>query len=260
MLVDSYCENLLDPVRDREQLKTIDILIRELYAPVTEYTEEEFRYGYALMRLVEKYVLADRCLSGLQMGEDFKPYWETTVALLKKELAGIPQVQAAKPASKPSKTQAQTAKPDLKQPKAPVLQLENLQDQLQQSLEEGKFSSDAPCPHSISFDNALTIIGNAMQLLSSIMWSKNQAAKAPKPNVLGIPLGGKPDVAKFRRPTTELEDVVGYLDELWKFTEKYELAKKRRGQADDIIRFIEFRYLRTCLELTMARMKEWEAV
>ena len=255
MPVDSYCENLLDPEQRREALNTIDVLIRELYAPVTEYTEEEFRQGFALMFLVKKYCMTEKCLSGLQMSEDFRTYWDKTLGILNNELARCPSRHDAGQDEKA----AAAAKELLSAGRKPAA---GNQAGMSASPEKAE-------PASVSFDNALTVVGNMLQLLSSVIVRQKELAeeakKKPVAQVFGIrmpeiALGGKPGTVSFARSSVSPEDVPAYLDSVWKLTDKYTAAKKRHGQAEDILRYIEFKYLSTCLELTRERMQEWEAI
>ena len=230
MRVDSYCEHLL-PLSVGEEaarplLERISILIEDFYAPVTEYTEEDFRRGRALLLLVKEFCLNVKCLSGLQMAEDFKIYWDKTLAMLEQELARI---------GEGSQPEAPKAEPAL-----PV----------------------------IDWDKAMAIIGNALQLLSSVIQTqaslKEEADRQPKPQVLGIRLPGiampftsKPNFVTFARKSTALADVVGYLRDFWSFYDNY---NENRRRVQGVENWAKLKYLFTCLTYTAERMKKLEVL
>ena len=233
MRVDSYCEFLLpklaafesDAERTAAELTKISTLIEEFYSPMTEFTEEDFRRGRALLMLVKKYCLTNRCVGALQKGEDFKVYWDKTEEMLNGEL---------------------------------------------QRLEVSETADKAEAPV-IDFDRTMAIIGNTMQLLSSVIVTNNrlreEAEKRPKVNLLRIqlpdiqlPFGNKPGVVNFARESTSLENVVEWLDGLWTVSDSFDKVRRRSRGADVYVQWAEFKYLRTCLEMTVTRMKEMEAL
>ncbi len=101
MIIDSYCEHILekeskgivsvlpDGVSREEFVWRLDILIKEMFAPLTEYTEADFRCGKALLLLVKKYCLSKKALTSQQQDDDFSAYLTKTTKMLDDELARL---------------------------------------------------------------------------------------------------------------------------------------------------------------------------
>ena len=248
MRVDSYCEFLLPASLGEEAarplLDRMSILIEDFYAPVTEYSEEDFRRGRALLLLVKEFCLNDKCLSGLQMAEDFKLYWDKTLAMLEQELTRLGEDgKPEAPKEKQAAGKKAAAVPEAEENAAPAL-------------------PDA------DYDKAMAIVGNALQLLSSVCATltslKAEADKQPRPQVLGIPLPGiampfaaKPNTVTFARKSPALEDVVGYLREFWHYDDDY---NENRRRVQGVENWAKLKYLFDCLTYTADRMKELEVL
>ena len=97
-MMDSYCDLVMQyksgnsvPVlpggMNREEFASrMDILIREMFAPFTDYSEAEYRCGKALLLLIKKYCLSKKALGGLQPEKDFSDYLTATMKMIDDEL------------------------------------------------------------------------------------------------------------------------------------------------------------------------------
>ena len=117
----------------------------------------------------------------------------------------------------------------------------------------------------VDFNVAFTIVSNAMQLLTSAMdYRKEQTEKNKKNNqpvFLGIklPVGGNSPVPQmsFARESTEIGDVINYLDDTWTITRNYMKAKGlMKAQGEAFIEWNEFKYLKLILQITKMRLDE----
>ena len=117
----------------------------------------------------------------------------------------------------------------------------------------------------VDFDKAFTIVSNAMQLLTSTIAYWEKRVESDKNNnqqaVLGIRLriGGNNPVPKlsFARKSTELVDVVPYLDNVWQITKNYLKAKALlKFQSEAFVVWNEFKYLQMILQITKMRLDE----
>ena len=117
----------------------------------------------------------------------------------------------------------------------------------------------------VDFDKAFTIVSNAMQLLTStiVYWEKRVESEKNnnQPAVLGfrLPFGGNNPVPPlgFARESTELVDVIPYLDNVWQISNNYYKAKALlKFQSDAFIVWNEFKYLKMILQITKMRLDE----
>ena len=98
MVIDSYCERILaneskdvvsvlpGGVSREEFVWRLDILIKDMFSELTEYTEADFRSGRALLLLLEKYCLSKKTLGNLQQEQDFADYLAKTQQMLEDEI------------------------------------------------------------------------------------------------------------------------------------------------------------------------------
>ena len=230
-IIDSYTEHLLNAeskpgekigtlprgiARD-EWLNTLNVLIRETFPEMTGFTEADYRSGKALLQLVKKYCLGDKCFAGIKKGKSLADYLEATKAMLEEELNRMNSVNAGV-----------------------LLTLDH--------------------------EKTFTILSNAMQLLTTVMEAKEKAktsaAQNNQPVILGVKLpfgvpGQQAQEVEFARESTEIGDVIGYIDETWEITKDYQKAKASlKFQGDTIVEWMEFKYLRMILEVTKMRLDE----
>ena len=100
-VIDSYCERILEKeiqgtvsvlpggVSREEFVWRLDIMIKEVFSELTEYTESEYRCGKALLQLVKKYCFSKKALGNLVMEKDFADYHAKTVKMLDDEIARL---------------------------------------------------------------------------------------------------------------------------------------------------------------------------
>lgn len=117
----------------------------------------------------------------------------------------------------------------------------------------------------VSFDKAFTIVSNVMQLLTSTIAYWERRVKNDKNNnqqaVLGIklPFGGNNPVPQlgFARESTEIVDVISYLDNVWRISKNYLKAKALlKFQSEAFMEWNEFKYLKMILQITKMRLDE----
>lgn len=101
MIIDSYCERILEKesknkvsvlpggVSREEFIWRLDILIKEMFAPLTEYTEADYRCGKALLLLLKKYCFSKKTLTNQQQDDDFSAYLSKTSKMLEDEIARL---------------------------------------------------------------------------------------------------------------------------------------------------------------------------
>ena len=101
-VIDSYCEFIAEKsysdeivvvAEDEETeafLNRMDVLIKEMYAELTAYSEAEFRCGKALLQLIKKYCMSKKAMGNLQMAKDFSEYFVKTDKILDHEIQKIP--------------------------------------------------------------------------------------------------------------------------------------------------------------------------
>lgn len=223
MIIDSYCERILEKetqdtvsvlpggISREELVWRLDIMIKEVYAELTDYSEADFRCGKALLLLIKKYCFSKKAIGNLQMEKDFAEYYDKTEKMLDDQIARLV----------PAKNGA-----------IPVL--------------------DA--------DKVFTIISNAMQLLTSVMYVQQQEKEKTNAQVLGINLPIKVDKqvkVSLARDNTTIGDIVSYLDEVYDITENFNKAKKNPGgNKQAYVEWVEFKYLRLVLELSKYKLDE----
>lgn len=117
MVIDSYCERILgketkgivsvlpDGISREEFVWRLDILIKEMFAPLTDYTEAEFRCGKALLLLLKKYCFSRKTIGNLQQEKDFSDYYSKTASMLENEITRlVPGADGAIPVLDADKT------------------------------------------------------------------------------------------------------------------------------------------------------------
>lgn len=97
-VIDSYCERILanetkgvvsvlpGGVSREEFVWRLDILIKDMFSELTEYTEEDYRSGRALLLLLKKYCFSKKALGNLQQEQDFAEYLTKTQQMLDEEI------------------------------------------------------------------------------------------------------------------------------------------------------------------------------
>ncbi len=142
--------------------------------------------------------------------------------------------------------------------RTPVLEIPEAETAAAPKAEE----KERPALPVVDWDKAMAIIGNALQLLSSVCVTlaglKAEADKQPQ--VLGIrlpgiamPFASKPNTVSFVRKSPVLEDVVGYLREFWSYYDNY---NENRRRVQGVENWAKLKYLCDCLTYTAVRMKE----
>ena len=109
-IIDSYCERILEKdiqgvvsvlpggISREEFVWRLDIMIKEMFSELTEYTESEYRCGKALLQLVKKYCFSKKTLGNLVMEKDFADYYTKTEQMLDSEIARlVPNAEGAVP-------------------------------------------------------------------------------------------------------------------------------------------------------------------
>ncbi len=117
MVIDSYCERILgketkgvvsvlpDGISREEFVWRLDILIKEMFAPLTDYSEAEFRCGKVLLLLLKKYCFAKKTIGNLQQEKDFSDYYLKTSSMLEDEILRlVPDADGAIPVLDADKT------------------------------------------------------------------------------------------------------------------------------------------------------------
>lgn len=101
MVIDSYCEKILAKetegvvsvlpggVSREEFVWRLDVLIKDMFSELTEYTEADFRSGRALILLLKKYCFSKKTLGNLQQEQDFVVYLEKTQKMLDEEITRL---------------------------------------------------------------------------------------------------------------------------------------------------------------------------
>lgn len=101
MVIDSYCEKILGKqssdvvsilpggVSREEYVWKLDIFIKEMYAELTGFSEQEYRCGKALLCLIKKYCFSRKATGNLQMEKDFSDYFFATEKMLNEEIERI---------------------------------------------------------------------------------------------------------------------------------------------------------------------------
>lgn len=101
MVIDSYCERILEKesegaisvlpggVSREEFVWRLDILIKEMFSELTEYSEADYRSGRALILLVKKYCYSKKILGDLQQEQDFADYLAVTQKMLDDEITRL---------------------------------------------------------------------------------------------------------------------------------------------------------------------------
>ena len=104
VIIDSYCEHIIAARTDgsvpalpggltREQfLDRLNFMIREHYAPLTIYTEADYRCGKAALLLLKKFCFSKRTYSNVQQDDAFKAYSTATLKMIDDELFRISAV------------------------------------------------------------------------------------------------------------------------------------------------------------------------
>ncbi len=97
-VIDSYCERILERetkgavsvlpggVSREEFVWRLDILIKDMFSELTEYSEAEYRSGRALLLLLKKYCFSKKTLGNLQQEQDFADYLNKTQQMLDDEI------------------------------------------------------------------------------------------------------------------------------------------------------------------------------
>ena len=100
-IVDSYCECIIGPdgkgivsalpdgQTGNQFLDRLSYMIREHYAPLTIYTEADYRCGKAVLLLLKKYCFSKRVYRNVQQDEAFKAYAAATEKMIDNELFRI---------------------------------------------------------------------------------------------------------------------------------------------------------------------------
>ena len=98
MVIDSYCERILanetkgvvsvlpGGVTREEYVWRLDILIKDMFSELTDYTEADYRSGRALLLLLKKYCFSKKTLGNLQQEQDFAEYLTKTQQMLDEEI------------------------------------------------------------------------------------------------------------------------------------------------------------------------------
>ena len=101
MIIDSYCERILaneskgvvsvlpGGVSREEFVWRLDILIKDMFSQLTEYTEADYRSGRTLLLLLRKYCFSKKTLGNLQQEQDFSDYLTKTQQMLEDEIARV---------------------------------------------------------------------------------------------------------------------------------------------------------------------------
>ena len=110
-------------------------------------------------------------------------------------------------------------------------------------------------------DKTFTIISNIMQLLTSVILVQRQEKEKTNAQVLGINIPffqvDKQEKVSLARDTTTIIDIVPYLDEVHEITEGLVKMKKSPvGTKTSFVEWVEFKYLKTVLQLTKCRLDE----
>ena len=117
----------------------------------------------------------------------------------------------------------------------------------------------------VNFDKAFTVVSNAMQLLTSAIVYWEQRVENEKNNNqqagrrIKLPRAGNNSAPQlcFARESTELVDVIPYLDNVWQITKDYMKAKALlKFQNEAFIEWNEFKYLKMILQITRMRLDE----
>ena len=117
----------------------------------------------------------------------------------------------------------------------------------------------------VDFDKTFTVISNAMQMLTSAISYWEQRVESEKNNDqsagrrIKLSRGGNIAVPQmgFARESTELVDVIPYLDNVWQITKDYMKAKALlKFQSEAFMNWNEFKYLKMILQITKMRLDE----
>lgn len=99
--VDSYCERILAKetkgsvsvlpggVSREGFILRLDVLIKDMFSELTEYSETDYRCGKALLLLLKKYCLSKKALGNLQQEPDFSEYLDKTQKMLDEEIGRL---------------------------------------------------------------------------------------------------------------------------------------------------------------------------
>ena len=114
----------------------------------------------------------------------------------------------------------------------------------------------------IDAEKVFTIIANTMQLLTSVIKVRETETEKKSAQVFGVNLPFMVDKQKtvsLVRESTAIVDIVPYLDKVNGITESYEKALTSPvGSKTALMEWVEFRYLKTVLDLTKCKLDEIE--
>lgn len=98
MIIDSYCEHLMQMhgedvvvvlpggLTPDQYLSKVNILISELFAPLTEYAEKDYRSGKAALMLLKKYCFSRKTYGNAPTDEPFNNYSNATLKMIDEEI------------------------------------------------------------------------------------------------------------------------------------------------------------------------------
>ena len=104
VIIDSYCEYIIskqvkgvvsvlpDGLSQQQYLDRLSYMIRDHYAPLTIYTEADYRCGKAALSLLKKYCFSKRVYGNAQQDEAFRAYSAATEKMIDDELFRISAV------------------------------------------------------------------------------------------------------------------------------------------------------------------------